>query len=73
MKVIHCPWSLEWRESLLWQENGMGKGIWGRAQGQSSSVKKGVCAAEVWESREEEANPAWMRKDADKVCLGSAG
>lgn len=57
-----CPWILEWRKRLPWQENGMGKEIWGRAQGQSSSVKKGVCAAELWESREEEANPARMRK-----------
>lgn len=40
----------------------MGKEIWRRAQSQSSSVKKGVCAAEPWEGREEEANPAQMRK-----------
>ncbi|RLV99193.1 hypothetical protein DV515_00009989 [Chloebia gouldiae] len=33
---------LLWRERLSWQENGIGKEIWGRAQGQSSSVKKGT-------------------------------
>lgn len=62
MKEIHCLRSLEWRERLPWQENGMGKEIWGRAQGQSSSVKKGVCAAEPWESGDEEANPARVRE-----------
>lgn len=62
MKEIHCPWSLECRERLPWQENGVGKEIWGRAQGQGGSVKKSECGAELWESREEEANPVWVRE-----------